>query len=150
MIRDCEHGRQVGKCADCDVAELEQENRLLRARNERLQREQDASCDGARNDKPAKHRNTMTNDLNQILTERGDRYGRFVDHARISQEMKRLIYRHLDARNQDLDDDQLEALEMICHKVARIINGDPDYSDSWRDVAGYAALVADRLDGVTR
>lgn len=39
MTRDCEHGRQVGKCADCDVAELEQENRMLRARNERLERE---------------------------------------------------------------------------------------------------------------
>lgn len=39
MSRDCEHGCQVGKCADCDVAELEQENRLLRARNERLELE---------------------------------------------------------------------------------------------------------------
>jgi hypothetical protein len=39
MTRDCVHGRQVSKCADCDVAELEQENRLLRARNERLERE---------------------------------------------------------------------------------------------------------------
>jgi hypothetical protein len=39
MNRDCEHGRQRGKCADCDVAELEHENRLLRARNERLERE---------------------------------------------------------------------------------------------------------------
>jgi len=37
VTRDCVHGRQVGKCADCDVAELEQENRLLRARNERLE-----------------------------------------------------------------------------------------------------------------
>jgi hypothetical protein len=37
--RDCEHGRQVGHCPECDVFELEQENRLLRARNERLERE---------------------------------------------------------------------------------------------------------------
>ena len=29
--RDCPHGRQRGKCADCDVAELEQENERLRA-----------------------------------------------------------------------------------------------------------------------
>lgn len=39
MNRDCQHGRQVGKCAECDVGELEQENRLLRARNERLEKE---------------------------------------------------------------------------------------------------------------
>ena len=32
-----------------------------------------------------------TNDLNQILTERGERYGKFVNHARISQSLKRVI-----------------------------------------------------------
>jgi hypothetical protein len=34
---------------------------------------------------------------------------------------------------------------MIAHKIGRIINGDPDYIDSWDDIAGYAKLVADRL-----
>ena len=38
---------------------------------------------------------------------------------------------------------------MIFHKIARITNGDPHYSDSWRDIAGYATLVADRLDNDT-
>ncbi len=28
--------------------------------------------------------------------------------------------------------------------------GDPDYADSWHDIAGYAQLVADRLNGVER
>jgi len=41
--------------------------------------------------------------------------------------------------------DQDEALDMIAHKIGRIVNGDPDYEDSWRDIAGYATLVADRL-----
>jgi hypothetical protein len=35
---------------------------------------------------------------------------------------------------------------MICHKLGRIGAGDPHYSDSWLDIAGYAKLVADRLD----
>ena len=35
---------------------------------------------------------------------------------------------------------------MICHKIGRIVNGDPDYADSWIDIAGYAKLVADRLE----
>jgi hypothetical protein len=39
---------------------------------------------------------------------------------------------------------------MICHKIGRIVNGDPDYFDSWIDVAGYAQLVADRLNGLER
>jgi hypothetical protein len=55
-----------------------------------------------------------------------------------------------DILEKHLTDDQLEALEMICHKLARIINGDPAYSDSWRDIGGFAVLVADRLDGVVR
>lgn len=49
-----------------------------------------------------------------------------------------------------LQPDQQEALDMICHKIGRILNGDPDYADSWHDIAGYAQLVADRLNGVTR
>jgi hypothetical protein len=36
---------------------------------------------------------------------------------------------------------------MIAHKIGRILNGDPDYIDSWDDIAGYAKLVADRLRG---
>ena len=51
-------------------------------------------------------------------------------------------------RGCDLDPDQREALEMIAHKIARIVNGDPNYADSWVDIAGYATLVADRLQGV--
>lgn len=39
-----------------------------------------------------------------------------------------------------------EALEMIAHKIARICNGDPNYADNWVDIAGYATLVANRLE----
>jgi hypothetical protein len=46
---------------------------------------------------------------------------------------------------ESLRPDQKEALEMIQHKIARILNGDPDYVDSWTDIAGYSTLVADRL-----
>ncbi len=61
-----------------------------------------------------------------------------------------MIRNELQIRGKDLTDDQVEALEMVCHKIGRIVNGDPDYSDSWHDIAGYAKLVADRLDGVVR
>lgn len=40
---------------------------------------------------------------------------------------------------------QREALEMIAHKIARIVNGDPGYLDNWNDLAGYAQLVAQEL-----
>jgi hypothetical protein len=92
----------------------------------------------------------MSKSINDILAERGARYGAFQGNAEISQHLKATIRRYLDKREKHLTDDQLEALEMICHKLARIINGDPAYSDSWRDIGGFAVLVADRLDGVVR
>jgi hypothetical protein len=100
----------------------------------------------------------MTTDISATLTERGSRYGRFTGHARITQDLKRVIAQHtplgrtrLDGTHGDhLAPDQQEALDMICHKIGRIINGDPDYADSWHDIAGYAQLVADRLNGVER
>ena len=36
---------------------------------------------------------------------------------------------------------------MILHKIGRILNGDPNYADSWHDIAGYAKLVEDELSG---
>jgi len=39
---------------------------------------------------------------------------------------------------------------MVVHKIARILNGDPNYDDSWVDISGYTKLVADRLQGVSR
>ena len=92
----------------------------------------------------------MKQTIDEVLSERGARYGTFKGHAEISQHLKRVIRGYLDKRGKTLADDQMEALEMICHKLARIINGDPNYHDSWTDVAGYAQLVADRLQGVVR
>ena len=88
----------------------------------------------------------MTTNTDDILAERGKRYGTFEGHADISQDLKRSMSEHLAKRGKTLADDQYEALEMIAHKIARIINGDPNYYDSWADIAGYAKLVADRLE----
>ena len=88
------------------------------------------------------------NDVNDILVDRGEKYGPFAGHARITQRLKEIIEDELLGRgNRQLDADQQEALDMICHKIGRIINGDPNYDDSWRDIAGYAMLVCNRLTG---
>lgn len=88
--------------------------------------------------------------ITETLTERGNRYGPFVGHAKVTQEIKHAMKTHANERGITLAPDQIEALEMIAHKIGRIVNGDPDYMDSWVDIAGYAQLVADRLQGVVR
>jgi hypothetical protein len=89
-------------------------------------------------------------DITQVLTERGTRYGKFIHHAAVTQRLKETMSEHAASGGIELAPDQREALEMIAHKIGRIVNGDPDYADSWVDIAGYAMLVADRLNGVTR
>ena len=92
----------------------------------------------------------MSDTITQTLTDRGNRYGPFVGHAEVTQRLKRVMAEELAKRSKPLADDQWEALEMIAHKLGRIINGDPDYDDSWVDIAGYAKLVSDRLQGTVR
>lgn len=80
---------------------------------------------------------------NPLLAERGARYGAFVDNAIISQAIKAQMRRA--PKWSALDPDMKEALEMVAHKISRILAGDPYYDDSWVDIAGYATRVADRL-----
>lgn len=84
-------------------------------------------------------------DIKEMLTERGKRYGKFLSHADVTMQLKKVIRSFCADRDRRLQHDQEEALDMICHKIGRIVNGDPDYVDSWDDIAGYATLVADRL-----
>lgn len=82
-------------------------------------------------------------DITETLAERGTRYGEFHEHARITQNIKRAM---CDSPNwKYLNDDMKEALEMVAHKVGRILNGDPEYHDSWHDIIGYTKLVEQRL-----
>lgn len=87
-------------------------------------------------------------EVNATLDERGSRYGKFTGHAAITQSLKHAM--HCTVKWSTLDADQKEALEMIAHKIGRILNGDPNYADSWHDIAGYATLVDKRLNGESK
>lgn len=82
-------------------------------------------------------------DIVTTLSERNARYGCFEAQAEIAQKIKDTMR----VPNWDaLAPDQKEALDHIAIKIARIINGDPNYHDSWHDIVGYAKLIADRLN----
>ncbi len=89
--------------------------------------------------------NMSIESIDITLEQRGSRYGEFISHAEISQRLKDDM--RMCPKWDELHSDQKEALEMIAHKIGRILNGDPNYHDSWHDIVGYAKLVADRLLG---
>ncbi len=83
--------------------------------------------------------------IDATVEERGNRYGTFKDGADIMQELKSVM--RSTPNWSQLTPSQREALEMIQHKVGRILNGDPNYTDSWHDIKGYAHLIEEELNG---
>ena len=88
--------------------------------------------------------------VDETLDERAKDYGKFKDGAALMQGIKRLLADHAAKHDKLFADDQWEAIEMIVHKMGRIVNGNPDKVDHWVDIAGYATLVSDRLQGNAR
>ena len=89
-------------------------------------------------------------DVNATLDARAANYGTFKDGAELMQAIKRSMAAHAAKHDKTFADDQWEALEMIVHKIGRIVNGNPNVTDHWVDIAGYATLIADRLEGNAR
>ena len=86
--------------------------------------------------------------VDSTINERGERYGKFNEGADIMQTLKNVM-RETDGWER-LTASQREALEMIQHKIGRVLNGDPTYDDNWRDICGYSQLVLDELNGDKR
>ena len=86
----------------------------------------------------------MTKDITETLDQRENRYGSYVHVAATAQDLKDILRRGhswgiMEAYMQ-------ESLDLIANKLARIVNGDPFYDDSWHDVGGYAKLVEIELN----
>ena len=81
----------------------------------------------------------------KVLEDRQKVYGEFSTIAEISQKLKEIMYLYSSA---ELTDYEIEALEMISHKIARILtpaNSELHYLDNWKDIAGYAELAVKKL-----
>lgn len=75
-----------------------------------------------------------------VIDEREKTHGDYERVARLSQNLKTLIR----SEPHQLTHRQLESLEMICVKIARIVCGNPNEPDHWIDVQGYAELIHKR------
>ena len=85
--------------------------------------------------------------IDSTLNERGARYGNYSDVASTTQQLMSIVesganYEHLNA-------EQKTSLFITCNKIARAVNGDPNYIENWHDIAGYATL-AERACEVVR
>jgi hypothetical protein len=76
--------------------------------------------------------------------------GRALTHGSLAENSKymqaaKVLMRGQPNWNNEMKDFQRESLDMIQHKIGRILHGDPDYLDHWDDIAGYAQRVASIL-----
>jgi hypothetical protein len=79
---------------------------------------------------------------NPVLNEREHTHGDYANTATIAQELKDVIRQN---PNKHMNMIQLESLDLICTKISRILSGNPNEKDHWKDIAGYANLVSERL-----
>jgi len=89
-------------------------------------------------------------EVENVLDERADQYGSYMQSAYTAIEIKSVMHNAIARNDLHLFPDQLLSLDMIAVKISRIVNGNPAHRDSWLDIAGYAKLVADRLEGKAR
>ena len=75
-------------------------------------------------------------DINKTLDERGARYGTYMNVAKTSQLLKGILAQAMNDNPNDVSYDMRESIDLICNKLSRIVNGDPNYDDSWHDIAG--------------
>lgn len=86
--------------------------------------------------------------IEKVISDRGNNYGRFEDGAEIMQHLK--LIAHTSQGWERMKPVQREGMDMILHKIGRILNGDPAYVDSWVDIEGYSNLVSSWLKGESK
>lgn len=88
--------------------------------------------------------------VGKVLDARAEQYGSFMQSSDTTIRIKSIMHNAVARNTVHLYPDQLQALDMIATKISRIVHGNPNHLDSWVDIAGYAQLVADRLQGHVR
>lgn len=76
-----------------------------------------------------------------VLQERSATHGDFAHGAVVSQRLKFALAAGVNWETMDAV--QREALEAVMGKLARIVTGDPNFIDHYRDIIGYTQLAMD-------
>jgi hypothetical protein len=87
----------------------------------------------------------ITIEIEHMLDTRAKTHGEFSDNARVMQGLKNIVRDEPTWTHASYV--QREALEMILHKIGRIVTGNPNEPDHWLDIEGYARLARERIAG---
>lgn len=85
----------------------------------------------------------MTNQsTEELVSDRKKTHGSWVEQSALAHSLKATVRSVINNRHYtSFTPSQLEALDMICVKISRIVTGNPDEPDHWNDIAGYALLA---------
>ena len=88
-----------------------------------------------------KHRKAEESEvaIQDTIDNRDKIYGGFENNAAIAKELERVIedgWQGAPPSNM-----QAYTLDMLCVKISRIVCGDVDHDDNWKDIEGYARIL---------
>lgn len=87
--------------------------------------------------------NIKSGSVAATLQERRSTHGEFGENARCSEMIQSVL---MQERNwTKLNYTQRAALRLIAQKLGRILSGNFNEQDHWKDIAGYAMLIHDRI-----
>lgn len=81
-----------------------------------------------------------------LLQEREKTHGDFSLNAQISQALKSTFRAYAPLKDGDMVKVHREALDMIALKLSRILSGQANFRDHWRDLSGYSLLAMEACD----
>lgn len=85
----------------------------------------------------------MLNNIETVLATREETHGVYREQAAFAQQFKRMMRA---GRNWErLDFYQAQSMEAFADKLSRILCGNFNEPDHWRDVSGYATLVLNEM-----
>jgi len=83
-------------------------------------------------------------EINELLEERGKTHGDIVIQSYFSQEMKSVL--RASPHWKKMSSVKRECLEMVVHKIARILAGNHEERDHYYDIIGYTQLILNEIE----
>ena len=145
---DCEFIKTVDVTCKFWNKTIVHRDEFMKRWNERIHSETDTTTPTAQQEAHTEETKPIQQSIETVIQERGSNYGRFEDGAEIMQQLK--LIAHTSQGWERMKPIQREGMDMILHKIGRILNGDPAYIDSWVDIEGYSNLVSSWLKGESK